>query len=57
MIDDLVYVLSILFSGSILIAMSVLASYIFYSCFQKQDNISSCPHGYPDWDDCPECRH
>jgi hypothetical protein len=21
------------------------------------EEISTCPHGYIDWDECPDCRH
>ena len=29
-----------------------------YGTYKKTNSESEpCPHGYTDWDDCPDCRH
>ncbi len=25
--------------------------------YDSPEDIEECPHGYKDWDDCPDCSH
>jgi hypothetical protein len=29
----------------------------FYEFDRETGELKNCPHGYRDWDDCPDCRH
>jgi len=53
----------------LLICAAVVKAYDKYICKQNDRNYRNsrnsrkkkieypCPHGYTDWDDCPDCRH
>jgi len=32
----------------------IIKEYVCDDCLNKE---KLCPHGYEDWDDCPDCRH